>query len=245
MDTDRRKMLTAMTGGAALTVLSGCTASAKGAASAQATAPAFGAAPDSVTPDQALALLEQGNAAFLRGENQSPATDAQRRLEIAQTQRPFAAYVSCSDSRVPPEVLFGRGLGELFIIRNAGNTVDTVALGSIEYAVAVLKVPLVVVMGHERCGAVAAATEVVTDNATFPGQIGRMIEPIIPAVLSARNQSGDLLDNSVRANVRRQTDYLRNQTDPIMMNPLQAGEVKVVGAYYDLDTGVVDFFDRG
>jgi len=145
---------------------------------------------------------------------------------------------------VPPELLFGRGLGELFIIRNAGNTVDTVALGSIEYAVAVLNVPLVVVMGHESCGAVKAATEVVTDNATFPGSIGPMIEPIIPAVLSVRDKEGDLLDNSVRANVSRVVRQLRQHTDPILLEPQQAGKLKVVGAYYDLDDGRVDFFDR-
>ncbi|MXP44233.1 carbonic anhydrase [Altererythrobacter sediminis] len=197
-----------------------------------------------MTPDQALALLEQGNAAFLRGDNRADLSNAQRRLELAKGQSPFAAYVTCSDSRVPPELLFGRGLGELFIIRNAGNTVDTVALGSIEYAVAVLKVPLVVVMGHERCGAVEAATKVVTENATYPGQIGRMIEPIIPAVLKVRDDEGDLLDNSVRSNVRRVAGYLREQTDPLLQEPLATGALKVIGAYYDLDTGKVDFFDR-
>ncbi|WP_232843991.1 carbonic anhydrase [Allopontixanthobacter sediminis] len=201
-------------------------------------------APPGMTPDQALALLEQGNAAFLRGDNRADLSNAQRRLELAKGQSPFAAYVTCSDSRVPPELLFGRGLGELFIIRNAGNTVDTVALGSIEYAVAVLKVPLVVVMGHERCGAVEAATKVVTENATYPGQIGRMIEPIIPAVLKVRDDEGDLLDNSVRSNVRRVAGYLREQTDPLLQEPLATGALKVIGAYYDLDTGKVDFFDR-
>ena len=149
-----------------------------------------------LTPDQALELLRRGNEQFLTGGRTSVLTSSQRRLDLAAGQQPFAAYVICSDSRVPPELLFGRGLGELFIIRNAGNTVDTVALGSIEYAVAVLNVPLVVVMGHESCGAVKAATEVVTDNATFPGSIGPMIEPIIPAVLSVRDKEGDLLDNS-------------------------------------------------
>jgi carbonic anhydrase len=160
-------------------------------------------------------------------------------------QSPFAAYVTCSDSRVPPELLFGRGLGELFIIRNAGNTVDTVALGSIEYAVGVLGVPLVVVMGHESCGAVKAAVDVVKNNATFPGQIGRMIEPIIPAVLASRENGTIELDNAVRQNVRRVVSQLRNQTDPLMQEPLAQGRLKVVGAYYDLDTGAVDFFDRG
>ena len=196
-----------------------------------------------LTPKQALDLLREGNAAFLRGEQTSVLTSAQRRLDLARGQAPFAAYVTCSDSRVPPELLFGRGLGELFIIRNAGNTVDTVALGSIEYAVAELKTPLVVVMGHESCGAVAAATKVVTENATFPGSIGPMVEPIIPAVLQARSEEGDLLENSVRANVRRVVRQLRSQTDPIMLEPQREGRLWVVGAHYSLSTGEVDFFD--
>ncbi|MFB0613343.1 carbonic anhydrase [Aurantiacibacter poecillastricola] len=196
-----------------------------------------------LTPQQALDLLREGNDAFLRGEQTSVLTSAQRRLELARGQSPFAAYVTCSDSRVPPELLFGRGLGELFIIRNAGNTVDTVALGSIEYAVAQLQTPLVVVMGHESCGAVDAATKVVTENATFPGSIGRMVEPIIPAVLSVQNEEGDLLDNSVRANVRRVVGDLRNHSDPLLLEPQREGRLWVVGAYYDLDTGAVDFFD--
>lgn len=196
-----------------------------------------------LTPDQALDLLREGNAAFLSGQQTNVLTSPQRRLDLAKGQNPFAAYVSCSDSRVPPELLFGRGLGELFIIRNAGNTVDTVALGSIEYAVAVLQVPLVVIMGHGKCGAVKAATEVVTNNATFPGVIGQMVEPIIPAVLSARGEEGDLLDNSIRANVRRVVRYLRGHTDPILLEPQKLGKLKVVGAYYDLEEGRVDFFD--
>lgn len=197
-----------------------------------------------LTPRLALDLLRVGNDAFLRGQQTRVLTGAQRRLDLARGQNPFAAYVTCSDSRVPPELLFGRGLGELFIIRNAGNTVDTVALGSIEYAVAVLGVPLVVIMGHQRCGAVAAAAQVVTENATFPGSIGRMVEPIIPAVLQARSEvEGDLVDNSIRANVRRVVRQLREQTDPIMLEPQAAGRLWVVGAYYDLDDGRADFFD--
>ena len=203
-----------MAGAAAL--VGGTTmASAQSSSAAQQVAPAG----KDLTPQKALDLLRQGNRTFLGGAQTGAVTGAQRRLDLARGQDPFAAYVSCSDSRVPPELLFGRGLGELFIIRNAGNTVDTVALGSIEYAVTVLGVPLVVVMGHESCGAVAAALKVVTDNATFPGSIGRMIEPIIPAVLQARKESGNPLDNAVRANVRRVVRQLREQTDPIMLEP--------------------------
>ena len=145
-----------------------------------------------LTADQALQRLKDGNRKFMAdapdqtaaaAQMDNPRLNHERRLEIAQGQTPFAVLVSCSDSRVPPELLFGRGLGELFIVRNAGNTVDTVALGSIEYAVAQLGVPLVLVLGHERCGAVDAALSVVEKNATFPGSIGQMIEPIVPAAL--------------------------------------------------------------
>lgn len=197
-----------------------------------------------LTPDQALELLKQGNAAFLRDEIVLPDRSEARRLELAKGQAPFCAYVSCSDSRVPPELLFGRGLGELFIIRNAGNTVDTVAMGSIEYAVAELGVPLIVVMGHESCGAVKAAMAVVENNARFPGQIDNMIEPIIPAVLEARGQAGDKTENAVKQNVRRVVRNLREESDPLLLKPLSEGRIKIVGAYYHLDTGAVEFFEQ-
>lgn len=197
------------------------------------------------TPDAALKLLEDGNAAFTRGDMSARDKGADRRAVLTKGQAPFVAYVSCSDSRVPPELLFGRGLGELFIVRNAGNTVDTTAMGSIEYAVAVLGVPLVVVMGHEACGAVKAAMSVVDQNARFPGAIGKMIEPIIPAVLQARGKAGDAVENAVRENVRRTVQYLREGGDPMLLKPLAEGRLKIAGAYYELGTGRVDFFDRG
>ena len=195
-----------------------------------------------LSPKDALARLKQGNADFLAGKPIEVDTNGKRRLAIARGQHPFAVLVSCSDSRVPPEVLFGRGLGELFIIRNAGNTVDTVAMGSIEYAIAQLGVPLIVVMGHERCGAVAAATEVVLNNAVFPGSIGRMVEAIVPAVLQARAAGGDLLDASVRANVARTVNRLKTASEPMILQPYQAGKLMIVGARYDLDDGRVEFF---
>ena len=197
-----------------------------------------------LTPDEALALLRQCNIDFLANEPYLAETGNRRRLELAKYQALFAAYVSCSDSRVPPEVLFGRGVGELFIVRNAGNTVDTAALGSVEFAVGVLGVPLVVVMGHESCGAVKAAMDVVEKNASFPGSIGRMIEPIIPAVLASRGKTGDPVELAVRANVSRVCERLRTAAEPILLDPQQEGRVKVVGAYYALNTGRVDFFDE-
>lgn len=198
-----------------------------------------------LTPDQALQFLIDGNDAFLAGVNTSPPIGPQRRLELAKGQAPFCAYVTCSDSRVPPELLFGRGLGELFIIRNAGNTVGTAAMGSIEYAVAVLKVPLVVIMGHEACGAVDAARKVVVEDARFPGAIDDMIHPILPAVLGARDKNGKIdLDRAIHENVSRTVQRLRKESDPILLEPQKKGSVKIVGAYYDLDRGKVDFFDR-
>jgi len=225
------------------------------AVSAATVAPAFGARQSdtrttdpkgelmAMTPDQALERLRDGNRAFLDGKVDQVDLSAARRLALAKGQAPFCAYVSCSDSRVPPELLFGRGLGELFNIRNAGNPVATVAMGSIEYAVAVRGVPLVVVMGHESCGAVKAAMSVVSDNARFPGVIGNMIEPIIPAVLEARNQSGDATEVAVKQNVRRVVRKLREASDPLLIEPQRTGRLKVVGAYYKLDSGEVDFFD--
>lgn len=237
----RRSMIGATGAAGAAAMVGGCANAASSQESLRALPPAPAAS--ELTPIEALRLLREGNDAFLRGAETSLLTSSQRRIDLAQGQNPFAAYVTCSDSRVPPELLFGRGLGELFIIRNAGNTVDTVALGSIEYAVAILEVPLVVVMGHESCGAVKAATQVVTENATFPGAIGPMVEPIIPAVLQAQSEQGDLLDNSVRSNVRRVVKGLRESSDPIMLEPQRLGNLRVVGAYYDLDEGKVDFFD--
>ena len=228
-------------------LIGGMGAAAAGAvvASGEAGAAAPAGKGTTLTPDQALALLKEGNRRFISDRPATGPMSRARRLEIAKGQQPFAVLISCSDSRVGPEQLFGRGLGELFIVRNAGNTVaSTQALGSVEYAVAELGVPLVVVMGHERCGAVAAAASVVEKNSVYPGSIGRMVEPIVPAVLSVRGKAGDMVDNAVRENVRRVVRDLRTSVEPMLLDPQKAGRLKVVGAYYDLDTGAVDFFDE-
>ena len=193
-----------------------------------------------ITPDQALALMRKGNVDFLADKYDAKLSDRVRRLEIAKGQKPFCVLVGCSDSRVSPEILFGRGLGELFIVRVAGNTVDNTALGSIEYAVAELGVPLILVLGHEKCGAVQAAVDIVTKNAVYPGAISDMVEPIVPAVLKARTQSGDLLDNSVRENVKRVVSRLKS-SQALLAAPIKSGKLKVVGARYDL----VDDHTRG
>lgn len=197
-----------------------------------------------VTPDEALALLKDGNRRFVSGNAiGSHMTSGELRASLAHAQRPFCVLVGCSDSRVSPELLFGRGLGDLFIVRNAGNCVDLAAMGSIEYGVSVLGAPLVLVLGHERCGAVQAAVNVVETDATYPGSIGQMIEPIIPAVLKARREGADdLLDRSVRANVHRIVERLRT-TEQMLIAPQREGRLKIVGARYDLDDGSVEFFD--
>ncbi|WP_267353840.1 MULTISPECIES: carbonic anhydrase [unclassified Methylobacterium] len=193
-------------------------------------------------PAEALKLMKEGNANFRNEAPSLAANGRERRLELARGQAPFCVLVGCSDSRVSPEILFGRGLGELFIVRNAGNTVDTAALGSIEYAVGVLGVPLVIVLGHQSCGAVAAAVEVVQNNATFPGVIGEMVQPIVPAVLEAKTLGGDLLEASVRSNARRVAKRLTTQS-LVIKDALNAGTVKVVGARYGLSDGHVEWME--
>ncbi|MES2498195.1 MAG: carbonic anhydrase [Pseudomonadota bacterium] len=193
------------------------------------------------SPDEALKRLMEGNAAFVADRPKLPDISRERRLELAEGQQPFATLVGCSDSRVGPEQLFGAGLGELFIVRTAGNNVDTAGMGSIEYSVTVLNVPLIVVLGHEKCGAVAAATEVVTKDVRFPGSIGRMIEPIVPAVIAAQRNSDDdnLVDRAVEENVRRMVERLNQFSEPMLLDPQRRGELKVVGAVYKLATGEV------
>lgn len=193
------------------------------------------------TPEEALQRLVAGNAAFVEDRPVVPDMSRERRLELAHGQQPFATLVGCSDSRVGPEQLFGAGLGELFIVRTAGNNVDTAGMGSIEYSVMALKVPLIVVLGHEKCGAVVAATEVVTNDVRFPGSIGRMIEPIIPAVIAANRDlgDGDLVSRAVEENVRRMVERLQTYSEPMLMEPQRAGTLKVVGAVYKLGTGRV------
>lgn len=217
----------------------GCAAAMTGGLHS-APARAADAAHTDLTADQALDMLRRGNQDFVNDRQPQVAMNRARRLEIAKGQTPFAVLVGCSDSRVAPELLFGRGLGELFIVRVAGNSVDRTALGSIEYGVAELGCPLVVVMGHERCGAVQAAVKAVTDDTRFPGAIGEMVAPIIPAVLRAQRMQGDLVANAVKENVRQVVRRL-SETDDILSDPVQKGKVKVAGAYYNLGDGSVEF----
>jgi carbonic anhydrase len=205
---------------------------------ARAEAPAPGSAK---SPADALAGLVEGNGRFISQPQLCELDLAKQRASVAGGQAPWATILSCADSRVPPELVFGgRGLGELFVARNAGNLADTATIGTLEYGAAVLGSPLIVVLGHSHCGAVKAACEVVTKNATFPGSIGPMIDPIIPAALAARSRSGDYVDNSVRENAQRTARRLA-ASSTTLAGLVSEGKLKILAAHYDLETGKVEF----
>lgn len=190
-------------------------------------------APSSLSPDEALQKLMEGNQRFVRHQLQHPDQTEARVHEVAQAQHPFATVLSCADSRVPAEIVFDQGIGDIFDVRIAGNIVTPESIGSIEYAVALLETPVLMVLGHERCGAVTAAVQ----NEPLPGEIGTFVKAILPAVQRVKDQPGNAVDNAVTANVRYQIELL--QRSPLITERVQAGQLKVVGGRYDLDTGTV------
>jgi len=192
-------------------------------------------------PAEALARLREGNQRFVRGNVQHPQQSAEQRRAIAPGQRPFATILGCADSRVPPEIVFDQGLGDLFVVRVAGNVVNQAVLGSIEYAESEWSVPAIMVLGHSNCGAVAATISVVTKGLSISGPIGDLIERIRPAVEEAIGQPGDLLENACRANVRLSMAALL-RSEAILAAKESIGTLDLVGGYYDLETGAVDVF---
>ena len=180
----------------------------------------------------------EGNGRFVTAKPQYPNVTPERRKELSKGQKPFTIIFGCVDSRVPPELVFDRGLGDLFVIRTAGQALDGAALGSIEFGVEELNIPLVMVLGHQKCGAVSATIEVLEKRAVAHGQINTLVEIIKPAVDKVKGQSGDLLENSVRANIQLTVDKLK--ASPLLSKYLDKGKIKIVGARYDLDTGVAD-----
>jgi carbonic anhydrase len=215
-----------------------------------------------VAPAEAISKLKEGNGRFTAGNLQHPhessderaymaansyenlgmntAEAAKRRAELTKSQHPFAIIVSCSDSRVPPEIVFDQGLGDLFVLRVAGNVINNESLGSIEYGVDVLAVRLIVVLGHQRCGAVKAAKETIAAKGKAPAHIQSLVNAIRPAVEATVN--GDL-EATVEANVKNVAQALRTST-PILKPKVDSGEVQVIGANYSLDTGAVTFLDE-
>jgi carbonic anhydrase len=193
----------------------------------------------SLSPDEALAGLKKGNARYLANPALCSLDLGSRRTETSEHQAPWASVIACADSRVPPELVFGGlGLGELFIARNAGNLVDTATLGTLEYGAAVLGSPLIVVLAHTRCGAVAAACDVVTENATYPGAIGPMIEPIIPSALAVRDAPGDFITNTAIESSKRTAARLVSAST-LLKGLVESGKLKIVAAIYNLEKGSV------
>jgi carbonic anhydrase len=191
--------------------------------------------------DEVLGRLLRGNKRFVKGEPAHPRRRPKDFVPLAEGQAPVAVVVGCADSRVAPEVLFDQGVGDLFVVRVAGNVIDgagAAVKGSIEYAVAELGVPLVVVLGHSQCGAVKAAIKHLDARDALPGSIGDLVETIKPAVSEARGKRGDLLDNAIRAHVIRGVARLKT-LGPILAGLVRKKKLKVVGATYDLRSGKV------
>jgi carbonic anhydrase len=192
-----------------------------------------------VAPADAISRLKEGNGRFTAGNLQHPGQTTERRTELTKSQHPFAIIVSCSDSRVPPEIVFDQGLGDLFVFRVAGNVIDDHGLGSIEYAVDILGARLIVVLGHQSCGAVDAAMKTIAAKGKAPGHIQSLVTAIKPVVDST--PKGDL-DTMIKANVKHVVDALRSST-PILKARVDSGDVQVIGGYYTLDTGAVTFLE--
>jgi carbonic anhydrase len=237
----RRRLLAAGVA-AAVGGLASMTAGAPaGAAGGVATGPADGDQASRPLPARsaaALARLLAGNRRFVQGRARHPHQSPRDRRALANGQYPFAVTLGCADSRVPPELLFDEGLGDLFDNRVAGNVVDDLLLGSIEYAVEHFDPALVVVLGHERCGAVTATVEAIERGGPVPGYVGAVVAALRPAVEAALRLPGDPVENGVRINVRYQAAALVRRSRPIR-EAVAAGRLAVVGARYDLDTGAV------
>jgi carbonic anhydrase len=194
----------------------------------------------SVAPAEAISKLKEGNGRYTSGNLQHPGQTAERRTELANTQHPFAAILSCSDSRVPPEIVFDQGLGDLFIVRVAGNVINDEGLGSLEYTVDHLGTRLIVVLGHQSCGAVDAAKKTIAAKGKAPGHIQSLVTAIKPAV---ETTAKDDLEATIKANVKNVVQALRSST-PILKAEVDSGKIQVIGGYYSLDTGAVTFLDE-
>jgi carbonic anhydrase len=184
---------------------------------------------------QILQRLIEGNKRFSSSKQSHPNQDKERRQELAKGQKPFAVIVGCSDSRIPPEIIFDQGLGDLFVIRVAGNIVDDVALGSIEYAVDHLGAQLIVVLGHSKCGAVTATVQ----GGAVHGHVESIVQAIKPAIDAAKELPGDLTDNTIKANARLVASQIQS-SQPILVEMARLEKIAVVSAYYDIESGEIN-----
>jgi carbonic anhydrase len=195
------------------------------------------AATPSVPADEGLQRLIDGNKRYLAGALTSLTSLVQDRGQLASGQNPFAVVVCCSDSRVPPEIIFDQPPGQLFVVRTAGQVIDEAARSSIVYGTDALRAPLVLVLGHSRCGAVKAALAEINGNA-IPGYAYRLAEGIGPAVQQVLDQPGDQLDNAIRANIALGVAQLQS-AEPMLAADVRRGQVMIAGGYYDLASGEV------
>jgi carbonic anhydrase len=194
----------------------------------------------SVTAAAALKQLKEGNARFVEGNVKHPNQSSVSRTELAKGQRPFAIILGCADSRTSPEIVFDQGLGDLFVLRVAGNVLNNETLGSIEFAVEELGSPLIVVLAHERCGAVKAARDTIAAHGTAPGHIQSLVKALEPAVATTAAADADV---TAKANALHVAKTLSN-SEPFLKEKVATGKLTVVGAHYDLDTGKVEFLEE-
>ncbi len=194
---------------------------------------------DTPTADEALAELLSGNKRFIGNSLTNPRRSPQYRARLKSGQHPFAVILTCSDSRVCPEIIFDQGLGDLFVVRVAGNIVDAVVRESIEYAVAHLKTPVVMVLGHCSCGAITVAAESKTEDTGGSA----VMSAVMPALERARGKTGDLVDNAAGINAEMVAAALET-SQPVLAPAVESGAVRIVPALYDLDTGSVELLGR-
>lgn len=199
--------------------------------------------PEGFTAEQALERLKQGNARFVAGESHFPTLQTEVLAALAKGQQPYATILGCSDSRVPPELLFDAGLGELFIVRVAGNVLGPTVSGSLQYASTQLHTPLFVVLGHQGCGAIKAALANKMHQVQHPERIALLLEAIMPALgeVDTTLAAPELLASAVEANVRHTVKALGES--PEGRKHMASGEMKLLGAIYDLDSGKVRFLE--
>ncbi|MBX2974677.1 MAG: carbonic anhydrase [Ignavibacteriaceae bacterium] len=189
-----------------------------------------------VTAEEAINKLKLGNERFVNQKTIKPHQSIDDVMRVAKGQHPFAIIVSCSDSRVPPEILFDQGFGDIFVIRTAGQVIDSIEIGSIEYAVEHLHSPLVVVLGHSKCGAVTAANS----DGEVDGHLHKIVKDIRSNISSQTGGKANSLDEAINANVNALVKTLLN-SEPIIKEHHEKGKVKIVPAIYDLDSGKVSF----
>ena len=189
--------------------------------------------------ERSLALLQEGNARFASGEPMRPHLSNERRAMLTEGQEPFAIVFGCVDSRVTPEVVFDRGLGDLLVIRTAGQAVDDAVLGSAEFGAVTHGIPLLVVLGHEQCGAVIATIEALEAGTPAGGNMATIVAAVAPAVESSSGDGDEHLDRAIQANIRNGVEGLRKSH--ILRELEVEGRLAIVGAHYILGSGVVDF----